>query len=245
MQSCQFVSHVPMMLDCPPAMAAAVKYVFEGEYESHHYGHGLDILDIGANVGSFALWADMRWPGSTITCFEPNPGTFAFLERNVARRTNIHTKNAAVYPGVGERAPFFSRYAGDGEAGLVVYAVDTFEAGAVKSTFDVSVVEPTALPSPHILKIDVEGAEAAILRHVDLSKTELVLAEFQNRRNRRQMQTILAAADFVAVLDEECPWDPILDYRDYRQDLKGDAYGRMFYARRKLSRLAYRPAGTA
>lgn len=244
MLTAQFVSHVPMMLDCPPAMAAAVKYVFEGEYESHHFGSGLDILDIGANIGSFALWADMRWPGSNITCFEPNPGTFAYLERNVARRPNITIRNAAVYPGVGPRASFFSRYAGDGEAGLVAYATDTFRGEVVRDAFDVRVVDPSALKSAHIVKLDVEGAEAAILRHLDLARTELVLAEFQNRRNRDEMREILAQ-NFVAVLDEECPWDPILDYRDYRQDLKGDAYGRMFYARRSLSRLSYRPQNAA
>jgi hypothetical protein len=36
-----------------------------------------------------------------------------------------------------------------------------------------------------------------------LSKTALVLAEFQNRRNRLAMQEVLAR-NFVAILDEEC-----------------------------------------
>lgn len=243
MHSATFVSQLRVTLDCPSAMAAAVQYVLNGEYESHHDGSGLEILDIGANIGSFARWAEMRWPMSRITCFEPNPGTFALLERNVARRPNISIQNVAIYPGLGSRAPFFSRYDGDGEAGLVAYATDTFRTGAVTHAFDVSVIEPAALASAHVVKIDVEGAEAAILRHLDLSRTELVLAEFQNRRNRLEMREILGG-DFVAVRDEECPWDPILDYQDYRRDLEGDVYGRMFYARRKLSMLTYRPPAT-
>ncbi len=218
-----------------------MRYVLEGEYESHFDGTGLDILDLGANIGSFARWADMRWPNSKIRCFEPNPGTFAFLKRNTGSHANITTTNAAVYPGIGEKAAFFARFDGDGEAGLVSYAGDTFRAGAIQDTFDVAVVAPQTLPSAHIVKLDVEGAEAAILKHLDLSRTELVLAEFQNRRNREEMQAVLANG-FVAVLDEECPWDPILDYRDYRQDLHGDVYGRMFYARPTLTRLTRRPS---
>ena len=240
MTETRFTAHVPLTLDCPLAMESAVRYVFEGEYESHHDGSGLTILDIGANVGSFARWADLRWPGSTIHSFEPNPGTFAFLARNIAGRANIKATNAAVYPGVGAKAPFFARYDGDGEAGLVSYATDTFRGEAVQGAFDVAVVSPDTLPSADIVKLDVEGAEAAILSHLDLSKTQLVLAEFQNRKNRLEMQAVLKNG-FVAIVDEECPWDPILDYLDYRADLKGDVYGRMFYARPKLTRLTHRP----
>ena len=106
----------------------------------------------------------MRWQGSTIRCYEPNPGTFAYLERNIKGRPNISATNAAVYPGVGRREPFFSRYDGDGEAGLVSYARDTFRDQAVMSDFDVDVVAPSDLASADIVKLDVEGAEGVILR---------------------------------------------------------------------------------
>ena len=244
MPNIRFQSRVPIQLECPSAMADAVGYVLDGEYECNVDGRSVDILDIGANVGAFARWADLRWPGSRICCYEPNPGTFAILERNTAGLDNITAVNAAVYPGVGSKAAFFARYDGDGEAGLVSYATDTFREAAVKPTCEVTVVAPESLPSAHIVKLDVEGAEAAILRHLDLSRTELVLAEFQNRRNREEMQSILAK-DFVALLDQECPWDPILDYRDYRQDLKGNVYGRIFYARPQLVRLVQRMPAAA
>ena len=97
----RFNAHVPVVVDCPEPMLDAVRYVLSGEYESDYDGAGLDILDLGANVGSFALWANLRWPGSTIRCYEPNPGTFAYLKRNVAGSGNITAVNAAVYPGIG------------------------------------------------------------------------------------------------------------------------------------------------
>jgi FkbM family methyltransferase len=239
MNRSRFVTHIPLALACPPLMESAVRYVLEGEYESHLDGSKLDILDIGANIGSFARWAELRWPGSHIRCYEPNPGTFSFLERNIAGRPQITAVNAAVYPGTSGTEKFFARYDGDGEAGLVSYAADTFRASAMDRTFDVEVVSPETLASADIVKLDVEGAEAAILRHLDLSRTQLVLAEFQNHRNRSEMRAILNN-DFVPLLDEACPWDPILDYQDYRADLKGDVYGRMFYARAHLTTLTRR-----
>jgi hypothetical protein len=101
----------------------------------------------------------------------------------------------------------------------------------------VDVVAPSALPQADIVKLDIEGGEAAVLAALDLSGVSMVLGEFQNRRNREQMQATLKSAGFIAVSDEACPWDPILDYKDYRQDLKGDVYGHMFYERKGQTRL--------
>lgn len=234
------VSTIPLDVDCPPQMEAAISYVLQGEYESYHFGTGLDILDIGANCGSFALWAQMRWPSSHIRCYEPNPGTFAYLKRNTAGHAGITCHNAALFPGAKPREAFFSRYDGDGEAGLAAYAGDTFTKSVVNPAFEVDVVDPASVASADIVKIDIEGGEADVIEHLDLSRTSLVLIEFQNRRNRLRIRDVMAAS-FDAVVDEDCPWDPILDYRDYRQDLAGDVYGRMFYVRRGQTRLAHRP----
>ena len=234
-----FRAQVPLILDCPEPMRSAVQYVLEGEYESGHDGSGLAILDIGANVGSFAVWANLRWPASRIASYEPNPGTFAFLQRNTAHLPNVTAVNAALFPGARAKEPFFARYDGDGEAGLMRYAGDTFEKRAMDTMVEVDVVDPATLEPADIVKIDIEGGEGEVLAALDLSKTSLVLAEFQNRGNRLVMQKVLAR-EFIAILDEECPWDPILDYMDYRRELKGDVYGRMFYARRGQTKLVHR-----
>ncbi|MGE3918408.1 MAG: FkbM family methyltransferase [Hyphomicrobiaceae bacterium] len=241
MPTYRMTSPIPVTIECPEAMRPPIEYVLSGEYESHHDGAGLDVLDIGANVGSFALWAVRRWPGSRVRSFEPNPGTFAFLARNTAGYRDIAITNAALFPGDVRRARFFARFAGDGEAGLEAYARDTFIETAEGTTFEVDVVDPGSLPSADIVKIDIEGGEAEVLAHLDLSGTSLVLAEFQNRKNREAMQRTLSAAGFEALVDEEAPWDPILDYMDYRRELKGDIFGRMFYRRRGQTRLIHRP----
>ena len=143
----------------------------------------------------------------------------------------------AVFPGTEKKATVHRRCAGDGEAGLAAYSGDTFREGMQRDSYEVDVVTTTDLPLADIVKLDIEGGEASVLASLDLSGTSLVLGEFQNRRNRLQMQATLAKAGFFAVSDEECPWDPIFDYKDYRQDLKGDVYGHMFYEHTGQTRL--------
>jgi FkbM family methyltransferase len=232
------VARISVAMEYPDdILANLVNEVFSGEYESGHDGSGLTILDIGANIGAFAVWASLRWPGSTIHSYEANPETFPYLKRNTAANPRIQCTHAAVYPGGQATMPFFYRFAGDGEAGLSAYMGETFRNGADGRIVDVPVVAPATLPKADIVKLDIEGGEAAVLAALDLTGTALVLSEFQNRRNRQEMQAALAKAGFVAVRDDEAPWDPILGFNDYNQDLKGNIYGHMFYERQGQQRL--------
>ena len=132
-----------------------VNEVFSGEYESGHDGSGLTIVDIGANIGAFAVWASLRWPGSTIHCYEANPETFPYLKRNTAADPRIHCMHVAVYPGGQTTMPFFYRFAGDGEAGLSAYMGETFRNGVDGHICEVSSSRwpracsgPSARPAP-------------------------------------------------------------------------------------------------
>lgn len=232
----RYVARIPMVLNVPEAMHWAIKDVLEGEYEAHYDGKGLDILDVGANCGSFAVWASARWPGSHVTSFEPHPETFKLLIENAGGRKDITPVNAALFPGGIKKAKFFSRYAGDGESTLEAYAADTFVDGAQGYTYEVDVVDPTTLPSADIVKIDIEGGEGEVLANLDLSKTSLVLLEFQNGKNREMLRDTLAN-DFDILRDESCEWSPILGYKGYRQELHGDVYGRIFAVRKGMTRL--------
>src|SRR6476620_6712806 len=147
-------------------MSTAIETVLAGEYESGFFGENLTIVDIGANVGSFSIWANLRWPNSAIHAYEPNPKTFDILRRNVAHLGNIEIHNAALWPTDEPTAPFFSRYAGDGEAGLTAYMGRTFDTMVPEAVFPVPVIHPKAVPHADIIKVDVEGAEWEILQHL-------------------------------------------------------------------------------
>lgn len=43
------------------------------------------IIDCGANIGVSVLEWKTRWPGCRVTCFEPDPRTFAVLQTNMDR----------------------------------------------------------------------------------------------------------------------------------------------------------------
>ena len=103
-------------------------------------------------------------------------------------------------------------------------------------TYEVDVVDPASLPSADVVKLDIEGGEGEVLAHLDLSKTSLVLLEFQNRKNREMIRSTLAA-EFDLLHDEEFPWAELLGYEGYRPDLKGDVWGRIFAVRRNLTRM--------
>lgn len=222
-----FRAVVPVQLEVPEPMIEPVRGVFAGEYEAGFSGTNLTILDIGANVGAFALWADMRWPGSRIIACEPHPETFAILQRNVAHRPGIECLNAAVTPGPGERGTLWSRHAGDGESGLMTYMGDTFSDLGGVAKIEVDLLHPSRLPRADIVKCDVEGAEAEIVLALDLSRTGLVLVEFQNDRNRTAIKQGLAEG-FEIVAEDAFAWSGLLEHEpNYRRALADDHYGHL------------------
>lgn len=67
-----------MNIECPATMRRHVQRFLGGSTRPV-------ILDIGANVGSFAAWALNRWPGAHVHCYEPLPDNFALLKKNLGQ----------------------------------------------------------------------------------------------------------------------------------------------------------------
>jgi FkbM family methyltransferase len=238
-------ARIPVELRCPAAMVGSLAEVLEGEYESGCVGEGLRVLDIGANAGAFSIWAAHRWPGSTIDAYEANPSTFPLLRANTRSYPMVRCHNSAIYPSTEGDVAFTSRYAGDGEAGVLEALSDTFGRGAGdrRTIFRVPALHPRELPPADIIKLDVEGAETAIIQHADLSSTALLLIEYQHSRNLDVIKTLLAA-EFEPILETHYPWSALLSMNpEYQQSLAGDHYGLLFLLRRGQVRLRrLRPA---
>lgn len=229
-------ARVPVALEAPETMAPALASVLEGEYEAGYSGERLQILDIGANVGAFAIWAGLRWPGSRIDCYEAHPGTFALLERNVAAYPGVACHNRAVYPSEAERARYYGRYPGDGEAGIVSVIEGMFTDVPAVGSFEVPVVHPRTLPRADIVKLDVEGAEPEILEHLDLAETSLVLMEYHSDAGKERILATLEPR-FAIVRRVDHPWRGLVDRPEYRSDLADDHYGLLLLAARQGCRL--------
>src|SRR5205085_3876903 len=55
------------------------------------------VLDIGANVGMYALWAARRYQPERLYCYEASPRTFGYLEDNLARLVDRELTSAKAF----------------------------------------------------------------------------------------------------------------------------------------------------
>lgn len=230
------MARIPVALDFPDQIGAVIEEVLKGEYECGYFGENLNILDIGANVGSFSLWANMRWPQSRIHAYEPHPGTFRILTENLKALNNITCHNVAVYPSDNELEPFWSRYAGDGEAGLVAYMEKIFQNLPQTQILKVPILHPRELPKADIVKLDVEGAEALIIENMNFKEVSLILLEYHNSENRDAIENLLIN-DFYLEHEDRYKWDALTPNSDCRNELKINYYGRLFYVNKQQNRL--------
>jgi FkbM family methyltransferase len=135
-----------------------------------HLDGRLRILDLGANIGTFGVFALGRWNVDRMRSFEPDPGNATLLNDTIALNHAKHcwtAHQAAVSNSSGHMTfiPgdfYLSRRADEGEAGIDVMTVDLFTLG-----YDTD-----------LLKIDIEGGEWAILsdaRMADLRARVIVM----------------------------------------------------------------------
>jgi FkbM family methyltransferase len=93
---------VPLSTPDPVAAWGISRQIADGEYS--HAGlmpePGERVVDVGANIGVYSLWAARR--GAHVTAYEPAPDTFPHLVANVSRVSHIVPVQAAV---VGATAP--------------------------------------------------------------------------------------------------------------------------------------------
>jgi FkbM family methyltransferase len=124
---------------------------------------GQVVLDVGANVGYYALTAAARvGPGGRVIAFEPGPAVAARLRENAGLNglSNLTVVEAAVADRPGVRR----FHLGEDSEGSSLYDAVPGTAGEV----DVRVVtlddESVGLGRVDVVKIDAEGAEVGVLR---------------------------------------------------------------------------------
>jgi FkbM family methyltransferase len=161
-------SRTAAAFNCPPTMAWHVNKVLNGEYDIQYEHPNPVILDIGANVGAFAIWASRRWPGSHIHCYEPLPENFALLRQNLAPLAGRVELNDCAIGDPAHTLLFLGRN-NCGEASF-------FDIGEQRSeAVQVTTKPPSVLPRADILKMDVDA----------------VLLEYHSETNRRMVDQLL------------------------------------------------------
>ncbi len=171
-------SEVQMALRMPASLSSD-SAVFDQIFVKHEYRHVVEwfsgirpenidtILDVGANIGCAALFFGARFPNARIYCLEPEAGNYQRLdlnlklnpERNIgAARGAIWTRSCALRcirdfrDGRESAYRFVESESGSDLAG----DADAMDIQALSERAGFATVD--------LLKLDVEGAEATLLR---------------------------------------------------------------------------------
>jgi FkbM family methyltransferase len=137
-------------------------------------GDGWTIVDIGAGIGDFSLYAALGHPQNRVYAFEPFPESFALLEENlrINQAGNVQAFPEAIAEDTGTLVLDMSsgeplQFSTEGSAA-------SGETLAVASLSLAEAFQRLELEQCHVLKIDCEGAEYGILLNTPDSTLDLI-----------------------------------------------------------------------
>lgn len=127
------------------------------------------VVDIGANIGIFTLWAAVRTQNQ-IDSFEPFPGNHVYLSRNIQANgfTNIKTHPTALSDQVGTVKLYLASKSGGNQIFHNPGSGELHDFIPVPSDTLKNFMDQNAVESIDFLKMDCEGAEGAILNSTPL-----------------------------------------------------------------------------
>jgi FkbM family methyltransferase len=160
------------VIEVPLSCLGEFKQIFFGNLYTRGLARpvagGKDIIDIGANVGCFTLFATSELHCNRVIAFEPDPNNFRQLEKNAA--LNPRREIIAVQEAVGRtrgEVAFFN----DASAAFTIGGTLLSDRGEqrgysairVKSTTLSDIFNKFSITRCSLLKLDCEGAEFDIL----------------------------------------------------------------------------------
>lgn len=178
------------------------------------------IVDAGANIGMFSLFAAARAPSASILALEPFPSTYERLERNVfinALQHRITMRPWALAASSGERhmdesaAPSQSRgmLSEDDEGGV---GVEALSLGDLFQRADLRHID--------LLKMDIEGSEHEVFLDTPpsvLGQIGAIALEYHPNQPKGPLFAHLRAAGFQLWRDVAAGDDPNSGVAHFRQ----------------------------
>lgn len=145
------------------------------------------IVDIGGNIGTFALYATGWNNKSKIYSFEPNPQVFPLLQINTQNHKNIEK----YFFGLGDMNERLTLYQNPINTG----ACSTSQSynGATKVEIEIrdtlEVFRELNIKQIDVLKIDTEGAEVSILKSLKtmLDRVRVIMIEYHSIKDRNEI----------------------------------------------------------
>ena len=185
-----------------------------GSYEPNEFDFlarvlapGMTVLDVGANEGFYSLYCARRvGDRGLVVAVEPSPRERARLERNVALNglPNVRIEPRALAARAGRAVLRIANAEHNGQNSLGAFGhASVTLAGQVEvelQTLD-ALVQGQGLRRVDLLKIDVEGAELAVLRGAEqvlAASRPLILFELFDAALRGQGASAQEVLDFLA-----------------------------------------------
>lgn len=140
--------------------------VYRGEYEIKGASDCEAYVDLGANIGLFAVLYGLRYPNKTIISVEPETSNYVMLKRNTTGMKNVVCINKAVwykdaYVKVCESKNIQYPSNTPSEGGFYVRECGDKDENAVYALSINSIINRFKIDN-YMIKMDVEGAEYAI-----------------------------------------------------------------------------------
>ncbi len=154
------------------------------------------ILDIGANIGLFAIYCKYLCPNSTIYSFEPNPKAYNNIIKNIKlnkfNEDNIILNNFGLSDKTKDAILYINKRDAD--------ATTINPNGFIKKKLDIRLksfkgfLKDKRIKKIDILKIDIEGGEYELLESLsksDFKKIKSIQIEIHNLDNKRNEKNLL------------------------------------------------------
>lgn len=195
----------PLHVEIPEAEVFRIRNIFQQhEYalpDDYEPPETMTVVDVGANGGLFALYAQ-RWAERVaVHSFEPHPEVWELLQRNTAGQSDIYTHAVALAESDGT-ATLYLHPRNTGQTSMVEFHGGGGTSVSVKKRHAGAVLEELGVERVDVLKIDTEGAEPAILRGLAayLPATSVVMLEYHSSIDRNWIEQWLQS-DFVCTAD--------------------------------------------
>ena len=177
---------------------------------------GDTVVDLGAHIGVFAVFAARRAPGVRVFCYEPLPESFALLERNIrlnGLRGRVTMVQAAVAATGGSVPLFF--FSGVGMGTLSRPRSTMLNHHDVASVTLADILVNHGLARINFLKVDIESGEFDVfesltrecLDRIDRIAMECHLAGPRRERRHERFQQLKAQLRSAGFEIHETPVD--------------------------------------
>jgi FkbM family methyltransferase len=155
--------------------------------------------DVGSNVGLHSITTKHLRPDVTVVAFEPVPFMAGRVMRN-AELNNVEVRLLAVALGPSSGyAPLSVKVRGNsGLSSLVPWAGTKYEAVLTcRIETGAGLIDAGIVPAPAVIKIDVEGYEAEVLKGINLADPNLQAIIFEsNGQLLNEICELLGASGF-------------------------------------------------